>query len=92
MHRNQASIQCARADRHIVFGESCKQFVGFFNRRGKIRVREQHILPARFLDAVAYAIPFAAIFSVRHDAKQRYLRAKRLRDRSGLVLRTIVDH
>src|SRR5713226_10253874 len=80
MNRDQASVDGPRADGQIVLLQCLNELVGFFNRRGKIGVREKHNPASRFLHAVAHAVALAPVDSVRYHSKRGDLGLERLRN------------
>src|SRR6266851_4661598 len=61
VHADQAAVHRPRANSHVIGLQSVNELAGFFNRRGKIRVREKCDAAARFLHAVANAVAFASV-------------------------------
>src|SRR5258708_28332119 len=74
-YSDQAAVHRPRANRHVVSLQSVNEFSGFLNRRGKIRVREKRNAAARFLHAVAHAVPFAPTDTILHHANRGNLYA-----------------
>src|SRR6266403_5616252 len=68
VHGDQVAIQRARTDSHIVVFQSLYELPGFFDRCGKVRVREKSDFAPRFLHAVADAVAFAAVHAIRNHA------------------------
>src|SRR5260370_22522001 len=64
VHADQAAVHRPRADRHVIGLQSLNELAGFFNRRGKIRIREKCDAAARFLHSAAYAVAFASIDTI----------------------------
>src|SRR6266446_3011527 len=68
VHADQTAVHGARADGHIVVFQSLYELPGFFDRCGKVRVREKSNSTPRFLHAVTDAIAFASVHPIRNHA------------------------
>src|SRR5712664_3396872 len=66
VHADQAAVHGARADGYIVVFQSFYELPSFFDRRGKVRVREKNDFAPRFLHAVAHTITFAPVYAIRN--------------------------
>src|SRR2546430_11511588 len=61
-----------------------RSFSGFFNWRGKVRVREKRDAAACFLHAVLHAVAFAAIYRSEEHTSE-------LQSQSNLVCRLLLE-
>src|SRR6266850_560854 len=68
VNADQTAVHGARADGHIVVFQSPDELPGFFDRCGKVRVREQSDFAPRFLHAMAHTIAFAPVYPIRNHA------------------------
>src|SRR5271163_246589 len=64
MHADEVAVHCARAYRNIVGLERLKEFRRFFNGRGEVGIREEHVAALRLLHPVPDAVSFATILTV----------------------------
>src|SRR5712664_1998044 len=90
VHADQAAVHRPRANSHVMGLQSVNELTSFFNRCGKIRVREKCDAAARFLHSAAYAVAFASIDTIRDHAQRRNLVAKGFRHRGRAILRAVV--
>ena len=91
MNADQAAVERPGAYGDIVVLQRVKKLWSFFDRRGKIGIREEHHAAARFLHAVADAESFAAVHAVGNDAQAWKCLPKGFGDLRGAIFRTIID-
>ncbi len=92
MHGDQAAVHRPGADRYVAGLQRVNKFSGFLNWRGEVGIGEKRDAAARFLHAVAHAVAFAAVDTIRNHPKRGNLDAKILRHGRGAIFRAVVHH
>src|SRR5260370_16892025 len=90
VHTDQAAVHRPRANSNVIGLQSGYEFAGFLNRRGEIRVGEKRDVTTRLQHAVAYAVSFASVDTIRYHTQRGDLDAKIFSHRGRAVIRAVV--